>query len=485
MNPHVDSPVTIGAPGRDAAAAHMKEMRRGHMNRLWAHFGTIALGCWLLSSPATLGYLEPANFGPEVARVTADRNLAPPEIRAAWMMWSDLLSGALLVMLGALSLSWRWRYAQWGTCLVGIWLLFAPLLLWAPDAASYANDTLSGTFAIAFAILIPMMPGMSMEGMMQRGYIPPGWDYSPSTWSQRLPIIALAFIGFLLARYMTAYQLGHISTVWDPFFGDGTRRIITSDVSRAWPVADAGLGAVTYMIEALSGMMGDRRRWRTMPWMVAMFGLLVIPLGGVSIFFIIIQPIVIGTWCTLCLISAAAMVIMLPYSFDEILAMLQFILRARRDGKSLWSVFWKGGAMPNALDQNEPVIQLGSGKRAQLAHATGALPKALTLSAAIGVWLMFTRVLFGTEGAMADSDHLIGALVIVVSISCYSEVVRPARALNMLFGAWLVVAPWVLQGANEAATIGSMVAGALLIVLAIPRGPVRNHYDGWDRYNIW
>ena len=30
----------------------------------------------------------------------ADRNLAPPEIRAAWMMWSDLLSGALLVMLG-------------------------------------------------------------------------------------------------------------------------------------------------------------------------------------------------------------------------------------------------------------------------------------------------------------------------------------------------------------------------------------------------
>lgn len=485
MIQHVERRAVTGEPGRDAMAAHMEQMRLGHMSRLWVHFGTIALGCWLLSSPATLGYLEPGNFGPEVARITAERNLAPPEIRAAWMMWSDLLNGALLVMLGTLSLSWRWRYAQWGTCLVGIWLLFAPLLLWAPDAASYANDTLIGALAIAFAILIPMMPGMSTEGMMQRGYIPPGWDYSPSTWSQRLPIIALAFIGFFLARYMTAYQLGHISTVWDPFFGDGTHRIITSDVSRAWPVADAGLGAVTYMIEALSGMMGDRRRWRTMPWMVGMFGLLVIPLGGVSIFFIIIQPIVIGTWCTLCLVSAAAMVIMLPYSFDEILAMLQFMLRARRDGKSLWSVFWRGGAMPNALDQNEPVIQFGSGKRGQLAQAGGALPKALTLSAAIGVWLMFTRVLFDTEGAMADSDHVIGALAIVVSISCYSEVVRPARALNMLFGAWLVVAPWVLEGANEAATIGSMVAGALLIVLALPRGPVRNHYDGWDRYNIW
>ena len=118
----------------------------------------------------------------------------------------------------------------------------------------------------------------------------------------------------------------------------------------------------------------------------------------------------------------------------------------------------------------------------QLAQAGSALPKALTLSVAIGVWLMFTP---GTDGAMADSDHLMGALVIVISISCYSEIVRPACALNMLFGAWLVVAPWMLEGANEATTTSSMVAGALLILLAIPRGPVRNHYDGWDRYNIW
>src|SRR3546814_7228596 len=54
-----------------------------------------------------------------------------------------------------------------------------------------------------------------------------------------------------------------------------------------------------------------------LPWMVGMFGLLVIPLGGVSIFFIMIQPVLLGNWCALCLITAAAMVIMLPYSFDE------------------------------------------------------------------------------------------------------------------------------------------------------------------------
>src|SRR5439155_2915961 len=89
---------------------------------------------------------------------------------------------------------------------------------------------------------------------------------------------------------------------WEPYFsGDagrnGTEFIITSSVSKAWPIADGGLGAVTYMLEVLMGVMGDRSRWRTMPWMVAMFGIVVVPLGVVSIYFIIIQPIVLGTYC--------------------------------------------------------------------------------------------------------------------------------------------------------------------------------------------
>jgi hypothetical protein len=51
------------------------------------------------------------------------------------------------------------------------------------------------------------------------------------------------------------------------------------------------------------------------------FFILVVPLGGVSIFFIIIQPIMIGTYCTLCLIAALAMLIMIPLTLDEVVAM--------------------------------------------------------------------------------------------------------------------------------------------------------------------
>src|SRR3546814_18333607 len=97
------------------------------------------------------------------------------------------------------------------------------------------------------------------------------------------------------------------------------------------------------------GAMGSAKRWRTMPWMVTFFFILVVPLGGVSIFFIMIQPVVIGTYCTLCLIAAAAMLVIIPLAIDEVVAMGKYILRrseARRGGKecagkgrSRWSAY--------------------------------------------------------------------------------------------------------------------------------------------------
>ena len=463
------------------ADPHMQQMQMMHLHLLWTHFVVVLLGGWLLASPFVLGYLDPGNFGPRVAEVTAERGLWAPEVRAQLMMWSDLASGVLLIAFGAVSLSYRHRWAQWGACFTGIWLLLAPLVFWAPDAISTNNDLLVGALAIAFSILVPMMPGMSHEAMKQPDDIPPGWDYSPSSWSQRLPIIALAFFSYFLARHLMAYQMGHIDAVWDPFFGNGTATIITSDISKAWPVADAGLGAVSYLLEGLSGIMGDRRRWRTMPWMVGMFGVLVIPLGGVSIYFIMIQPVLIGTWCTLCLITAAAMVCMLPYTFDEIVAMAQFLRRAKGEGRSLWQVFWHGGTVEGARHDDAPPLVLGRQHLDQLSLQVHALPKTLLVSAALGVALMFTRILFGTEGAMADSDHLVGATLFTISISALAEVARPLRFLNLLLGAWLIAAPWLLNGADMLASWIGVALGAVVIMLALPRGPVRHRYGRWNR----
>lgn len=98
------------------------------------------------------------------------------------------------------------------------WLLFAPLVFWTPLPVAYTNDTLAGALVIAFAVLIPMMPGMSMEGMVGGPDIPQGWSYTPSSWLQRLPIAAPGLFGFFISRYLAAYQLGHIDAAWDPFW---------------------------------------------------------------------------------------------------------------------------------------------------------------------------------------------------------------------------------------------------------------------------
>jgi hypothetical protein len=256
-------------------------------------------------------------------------------------------------------------------------------------------------------------------------------------------------------------------------------------VSRAWPVPDAGLGALTYMLEALMGFMGDKRRWRTMPWMVLAFIVLVVPLGTISIFFIVIQPIVIGTWCTLCLVAALAMLVMIPFALDELVAMGQFLVHSHRAGQPFWSTFFRGGVMPDGAEDQSPGFAASSFAEMGRAMARGVtVPWTLLLSTAIGLWFMFTRLIFGTGGEMADSDHLVGALTVTVAIIAMAEVARPLRFINGLFGLWLIIAPWVLAGAGPVASWAGVVAGGLLILLSLPRGPVKERYGSWDQYIV-
>ena len=476
--------------GHMAGIGEMDSMAGMVSQMPWAHFLVVALGIWLLTSPFQFALLEPAAAG-TVRDVTQERGLWEPALRNALTGWNDIVCGSMLMLFGSLALSPRFAWAQWGTTVVGLWLLFAPLVFWTPSAAAYANDTIIGALAIVFSVLVPMMPGMSHEGMMDASTVPPGWTYSPSSWLQRLPMIGLGFVGFLIARQLTSYQLGHIGAVWDPFFsgGDGkngTEFIITSSVSRAWPIPDAGLGAAAYMIETLMGAIGSASRWRTMPWMVTFFFILVVPLGGISIFFIIIQPIMIGTYCTLCLLAAAAMLLMIPLTLDEVVAMAQYMLRTMRAGRPFWRTFFQGGPEPNGMeDRSDPGFSAPLAAQAAGAVRGASVPWTLVVSCGIGAWLMFSRLIFGTKGAIANSDHLSGALIITIAVCATAEVVRPLRLLNLPFGLWLLAAPWLLVGANLGATVNDIAAGCLVIAFGLPRGRIsKEHYGTWDRYVV-
>jgi len=332
---------------------------------------------------------------------------------------------------------------------------------------------------------------MSMAGMMDPKSIPPGWTYGPSTGAQRLPIAILGLIGLLISRMLTAYQLGHVDGVWEPFFSgsltdprNGTEEIITSDVSKAWPIPDAGLGAVSYTFEILMAVMGTRDRWRTMPWMVAFFGILVIPLGVVSIYFIIIQPIVIGTWSTPALIAGLAMLVMIPFALDEVIAMGQFLQWARCQGKPLIATFFHGDAVEKGeVDSSDALASPAAFWNDATRGIT--LPWQLAASMALGASLMLTRLTFGTIGAMANSDHVAGALVITISIIATAEVARALRFLNIVVGVWIVSAPLFLTGASFAATLSGIAIGFVIIALNLQRGKRSSeHYAGWDRYIV-
>jgi nucleoside-diphosphate-sugar epimerase/uncharacterized membrane protein len=442
------------------------QVGREHEQGRWAQLVNLGLGAWLAATPPLIGV--------EDARLAA----------------SETASGLLVIAFSALALARGMWPARWATAAVGLWVLFAPLLFWTPSAAAYLNDTLVGGLIIAFAVCVKPEPGPSPLAAVEGPVTPPGWSYNPSDWTQRLPIIVLAVLGLLISRYLTGYQLDHIDGVWEPFFAgrpdprNGTEEIITSSISEAWPAPDAGVGALTYLLEIITGIVGTRQRWRTMPWLVLLFGLMIVPLGVVSITFIVIQPIVIGTWCTLCLIAAAAMLIQIPYSLDELLATLQFLRRRRRAGQGLLRVMLvgdtdEGRSEPLSDEFARPV----RGVVAEMVRGGVGLPWNLALAGLIGVWLMLTRLTLGAENGMANADHLIGSLVLtVVAISC-AEVARPARFLIIPLGAALLATPF-LFAASVAATLASVLCGLALIGLAVPRGRIDERYGDWDRWLV-
>lgn len=181
-----------------------------------------------------------------------------------------------------------------------------------------------------------------------RDSTPQGWRRNPSDWSQRIPIVVVALVGAAIATYLSLYQLDIIGSVWEPFFGDGSRTVLDSKISHILPIPDAALGALGYLLDAVTGAIGGRDRWKTMPWMVLIFGIAVGPLGAISIMLVVFQPVLYDSFCTLCLASAVISVAMIGPAMDEMLASMQFLKRVRDSGHSLWAAFWGQGEVAHA-----------------------------------------------------------------------------------------------------------------------------------------
>jgi len=485
--------------GHDHEMSHddrLAMLRMHHQQTLWIYWTLPLLGVWLLTSPFTFGYLNESLWvdpsggrGPWFA---AESTAELRSLRAHLMTYSDIICGALLVILGWRSLTPNRPRTLWACCFIGVWLTFAPVLFWAPTAAGYLNNSIVGIIVMAITILIPGMPNMIMY--MQHGPpTPPGWSYNPSSWPQRWIMIVTGAAGFIVSRYLAVYQLGYVDYVWDPFFGfhTGTRKVLDSDMSHMWPISDGGLGGISYTFEFLMGYMGSPSRWRTMPWMVAFFGILVIPLGLTHIILVISQPVVVHHWCTMCLLAAAIMLPMIPLEVDEVIAMFQHLKQAQRRGDrggSHWKIFWLGGQADGCSpDQRSPELTEMPGKSWQVFKASiwgMSFPPTLIACSVLGILLIFLPTWFGIDiqTTAADIAHLGGALIVTVSVIAMGEVVRIGRYLNILLALAVVIGPWLTESASTGYAIACLVTGLIVLTLSLPRGQKRENYGAWDAW---
>lgn len=108
------------------------------------------------------------------------------------------------------------------------------------------------------------------------------------------------------------------SSRWDPLFGThSTQRVL--DLTH--PVPDAAAGVIAYATEVVLLL---TRRGRLVLGVVLAAGAIT------SIALIIIQPAVVGAWCTLCLASAALSLVLLVLGRQETADALSALRQPRR-----------------------------------------------------------------------------------------------------------------------------------------------------------
>lgn len=55
-------------------------------------------------------------------------------------------------------------------------------------------------------------------------------------------------------------------------------------------------------------------------------------------------------------------------------------------------------------------------------------------------------------------------------------------AFQLVAGAWVIAAPWLLDGATAAAALNDGIVGTLVIGLSLPRGPIPERYGRSERF---
>lgn len=209
------------------------------------------------------------------------------------LLFCQLLSGLTVFGLAFFARLYSpLAYVAFLNGLVGIGVMGLQLVGSAP------GPIWTGPALIALALVIPAcstMPGSDA---------PAGWFHNPSTWVQRAPVVALAAAAAVATR--------------------GCKPV-----------------AAMFLAAAAAQLIGDRRRWRTAPWALAL-----------SLLSAAAALAAAGGWAGVSgrpggLAGIAAGILILALSADEAAAARLLLKRVTQLGQTPWGAFWGGGMLPD------------------------------------------------------------------------------------------------------------------------------------------
>jgi hypothetical protein len=117
-------------------------------------------------------------------------------------------------------------------------------------------------------------------------------------------LLVLSLGGAAVAAYLALFELGVVTTVWDPLFDGGTEQVLRWSATVALPVPDAVLGFLAYGTEAVL-LVGARLAGRPVSrWLTLALGVVATLMALTSVGLVLAQAFLVHAWCTLCLVSA-------------------------------------------------------------------------------------------------------------------------------------------------------------------------------------
>jgi hypothetical protein len=99
---------------------------------------------------------------------------------------------------------------------------------------------------------------------------------------------------------------------------------------------------------------------------------------------------------------------------------------------------------------------------------------------ALGIWLLVAPAVLPTTPEAATIERIAGPVVIFFAVLALRDVTRPFRAVNVLAGMFLAIAPWVIVHNTGVQLLNTELVAWAVIVCALVRGPVhRETGSGW------